>query len=192
MVSVELIDQPQSAAREGASVRDNGVVTITQGEVDLEDSRLDEPDAKADAPDDEGDAQTPKPITRTLKVATDLEKAKRTLKKLDGEVQTILRELGTAERVAYFTTVTASSAGMAARRRRRIADRLAQESAQAARLQGQDAEHPDGLAEKVPDDADLVAIMGPMTQFQQAEVDALACMSTRAARCSSRRAGDRP
>jgi hypothetical protein len=175
MVSVEVIDQAaEPRLAKALSVRDNGVVTITQGEVDLEDVALDEPDAKADAPDDEGDAKTPKPITRTLKVATDLEKAKRTLKKLDGEVQTILRELGHGERVAYFTTGhgelgwDGGSQAPADRQIVSLKSRLKQLGFKVKTLSIQN-----GLAEKVPDDADLVAIMGPMTQFQQAEVDAL-------------------
>jgi len=182
MISVELIDQAaEPRLAKALSVRDNGVVTITQGEVDLDDVSLDEDaDAKADAkaqdegePDD-GEAKQPKPITRTLKIATDLEKAKRTLKKLDGEVQTILRELGHGERVAYFTTGhgelgwDGGSQAPADRQITALKSRLKQLGFKVKTIA-----ITNGLAEKVPDDADLVAILGPVKQFQQAEVDAL-------------------
>lgn len=181
-VTVELIDQAaEPRLAKALAVRDNGVVTITQGEVDLEDVSLDEDeDSKAGAPEpdggepDDGEAKKPKPITRTLKVATDLEKAKRTLKKLDGEVQTILRELGHGERVAYFTTGhgeinwDGGSQAPADRQITALKSRLKQLGFKVKTIG-----ITNGLAEKVPDDADLVAILGPVKQFQQAEVDAL-------------------
>jgi hypothetical protein len=178
MVTVELIDQAaEPRLAKALSVRDNGVVTITQGEIDLDDVSLGEEDAKA--PTEEGSkddeaTKTPKPVTRTLKVATDLEKAKRTLKKLDGEVQTILRELGHGERVAYFTTGhgeinwDGGTQAPADRQVTALKSRLKQLGFNVKTIGIQN-----GLAEKVPEDADLVAILGPVKQFQQAEVDAL-------------------
>jgi ABC-type uncharacterized transport system len=178
-VTVELIDQAsEPRLAKALSVRDNGVVTITQGEVDLEDV-LPEDEAKDDAqaaakPPEEAEPDKPKPITRTLKVATDLEKAKRTLKKLDGEVQTILRELGHGERVAYFTTGhgeltwEGGSQGAMDRQTTALKSRLKQLGFKVKTLGISE-----GLAQKVPEDADLVAVLGPMKQFQQGEVDAL-------------------
>jgi hypothetical protein len=173
-VTVELIDQAaEPRLAKALAVRDNGVVTITQGDVDL-DAVLPEDDAKAPEAKPEEDPAKPKPVTRTLKVATDLEKAKRTLKKLDGEVQTILRELGHGERVAYFTTGhgeltwEGGSQGAVDRQITALKSRLKQLGFKVKTLG-----IADGLAEKVPDDADLVAVLGPMKQLQQAEVDAL-------------------
>lgn len=173
-VTVELIDQAaEPRLAKALSVRDNGVVTITQGEVDLDDV-VPEDDAKAEAPEAEGEDKKPKPITRTLKVATDLEKAKRTLKKLDGEVQAILRELGHGERVAYFTTGHGElgwDGGQQAamdRQTTALKSRFKQLGFKVKTLG-----IAEGLAQKVPDDADLVLVLGPMKQFQQAEVDAL-------------------
>ena len=173
-VTVELIDQAaEPRLAKALAVRDNGVVTITQGEVDL-DAVLPEDDAKAAEAKPEEDPAKPKPVTRTLKVATDLEKAKRTLKKLDGEVQTILRELGHGERVAYFTTGhgeltwEGGSQGAVDRQITALKSRLKQLGFKVKTLG-----IADGLAQKVPDDADLVAVLGPMKQLQQAEVDAL-------------------
>jgi hypothetical protein len=178
MISVELIDQAaEPRLAKALSVRDNGVVTITQGEIDLDDVSLgDDDEAKAEPKDepDEGEAKKSKPITRTLKVATDLEKAKRTLKKLDGEVQTILRELGHGERVVYFTqghgeiNWDGGTQAPADRQITALKSRFKQLGFKVKTIG-----ITDGLAEKVPEDADLVAILGPVKQFQQAEVDAL-------------------
>ncbi|MFO0632693.1 MAG: Gldg family protein [Nannocystaceae bacterium] len=173
-VTVEVIDQAaEPRLAKALSVRDNGVVAITQGEVDLEAPEADESeDAKAE-PADEG-SKKPKPTTRTIKVATELEKAKRTLKKLDAEVQAILRELGHGERVAYFTTGHGElgwDGGVNApvdREMTALKGRLKQLGFKVKQLG-----ITEGLAEKVPDDADLVLVMGPAKQFQQAEVDAL-------------------
>ncbi|RMG95900.1 MAG: hypothetical protein D6705_12605, partial [Deltaproteobacteria bacterium] len=90
-LTVEVLDlaaHPRLA--KALRVRENGVVAITRGDVVL---------------DDEAKAQDPKarPVTRTITVGTTLDRAKRTLKKLDGEVQKILLELGQSERKAYFT-----------------------------------------------------------------------------------------
>ncbi len=179
-VTVEVIDQAaEPRLAKALSVRDNGVITITQGEVDLDDVIPEDVDAKADVKGDDAKADTadpskPKPVTRTLKVATDLEKAKRTLKKLDGEVQTILRELGHGERVAYFTTghgeLSWDGGSQAAMDRQTTAlkSRLKQLGFKVKTLG-----IAEGLAVEVPKDADLVAVLGPMKQFQQGEVDAL-------------------
>lgn len=175
-VTVEIIDQAaEPKLAKALSVRDNGTVTITQGEIDLdapEDTKADT--AEGGAKDNEAEPDKPKPITRTLKVATDLEKAKRTLKKLDGEVQAILRELGHGERVAYFTTghgelTWEGGSGEALDR---------QITAMKARLKQlgfkvKQLGIAEGLAEKVPDDADLVIVLGPSKQLQPAEADAL-------------------
>ncbi len=174
-VTVEIIDQAaEPKLAKALSVRDNGTIAITQGEVDLD--APPEPDAKAaaDAAKDDAEPDKPKPVTRTLKVATDLEKAKRTLKKLDGEVQAILRELGHGERIAYFTTGHGEltwEGGSSAPLDRQI-------SALKARLKQlgfkvKQLGISEGLAQKVPDDADLVVVLGPATQFQQSETEAL-------------------
>lgn len=176
-VTVELIDQAaEPRLAKALSVRDNGVVTITQGEVDLDDVVPPTPEAEDAKAEDEAEVETgkPKPITRTLKVATDLEKAKRTLKKLDGEVQTILRELGHGERVAYFTTGhgelgwDGGSQAAMDRQTTALKSRLKQLGFKVKQLG-----IAEGLAQKVPDDADLVAVLGPLKQFQQAEIDAI-------------------
>ncbi len=171
-VSYEVIDQAaEPKLAKALSVRDNGSVTFTQGDLDLDAEPAADADAEAKEEPDDG---PPKPITRTLKVATDLEKAKRTLKKLDAEVQTILRELGHGERIAYFTTGHGElswDGGTQAPVDRQISalkQRLKQLSFKVKQLGVAE-----GLAEKVPDDADLVLVLGPSKQLQQPEADAL-------------------
>lgn len=177
-VTVELIDQAaEPRLAKALSVRDNGVVTITQGEVDLDDVAPEAEEGKADAKAEDAEAtdtKAPKPITRTLKVATDLEKAKRTLKKLDGEVQTILRELGHGERVAYFTTGHGElgwDGGAEAPLDRQLTGLKSRFKQLGFKVKTLGPTN--GLTEKVPDDADLVLVLGPLSQFGQGEVDTL-------------------
>ncbi|MBK6920985.1 MAG: Gldg family protein [Deltaproteobacteria bacterium] len=173
-VTVEVIDQAaEPRLAKALSVRDNGTIAFTQGELDLDEVEPTPAQGETPAAEAEDDGK-PKPVTRTLKVATDLEKAKRTLKKLDAEVQTILRELGHGERVVYFTTGHGElgwDGGAQAPVDREISafkGRLKQLGFNVKQLGISQ-----GLAEKVPDDADLVIAMGPLKQLHQTEVDAL-------------------
>jgi hypothetical protein len=180
-ISIEYVDQAADPRLAKAlSVRDNGVIAFTQGEVVLDEPEdekdaKDAKDAKADknAKKDD-DEKAPKPITRQIKIGTDLEKAKRTLKKLDAEVQTILRELGHGERIAYLTTGH-GEAGFDTGGQKvldlqisEFKDRLKELGFKVKSLGAVE-----GLAEKVPDDADVVLVLGPMTPFRQSEADAL-------------------
>src|SRR5690606_41644812 len=92
------------------SVRDNGTIAFTQGDIS---ELMDEPEDEATPPDDAKDDTKaepepkdgrPKPVTRRVSVSPDFDKAKRTLKKIDREVQKALLELSQGERIAYFTT----------------------------------------------------------------------------------------
>lgn len=172
-VTVEYIDQAaEPRLAKELSVRDNGVVTFTQGAVVLDDDPLDAKDAKEEKKDGEDEAA--KPITRQLKVGTDLEKAKRTLKKLDSEVQAILRELGHGERIAYMTTGH-GEAGFDTGGQK-VLDLQITEFKEILKRLGFKVKSlgaVEGLAEKVPDDADVVLVLGPMTQFRQSEAEAL-------------------
>jgi hypothetical protein len=162
---VEVIDQAaEPRLAKALSVRDNGMVTFTQGEVSL-----DEPDT-ADA---EGAEEKARPVTRTLRVSTELEQAKRTLKKLDAEVQRILIEIGHGERVAYVTKghgeLTWKGQGeMVDLQMKGLHELLKQMGFKVKELGLSE-----NLATKVPDDADLVLVLGPQHPFQQAEADSL-------------------
>jgi hypothetical protein len=155
---VQVIDQAaEPRLAKALSVRDNGTIAFTQGEVVF--------DAEADAP---------KPITRTVKVNPDIDKAKRSLKKIDAEVQKVLVELGQGERIAYVTTG-----------HKEISWRQGSQTSLASKANGLRAELQSlgytvkelGLREKlsggVPEDASIVMVLGPLYPFTQAEVDAL-------------------
>jgi hypothetical protein len=161
---VEIIDQAaEPRLAKALSVRDNGVVTFTQGAV-----TVDEP-GEVDA-----DEEKTRPVTRTLRVSTELEQAKRTLKKLDGEVQRILIEIGHGERIAYVTkghgelTWKGGQAELIDRQMKGVHELLKQLGFKVKELGLNE-----NLATKVPDDADLVLVLGPHHPFQQAEVDSL-------------------
>ena len=162
---VEVIDQAaQPRLAKALSVRDNGMVAFTQGEVTLDEP---EPDAAED-----GEAKA-RPVTRTLRISTELEQAKRTLKKLDAEVQRILIEIGHGERVAYVTTghgelTWKGQSGAFDRQMKGLHEGLKQLGFKVKELGLQE-----NLATKVPDDADLVLVLGPQHPFQQGEVDSL-------------------
>ena len=96
-LTVEVIDQaahPRLANE--LAVRDNGVVTLTAGDV-----VLDKKPAEEDG--NEGKDETPKPVTRKMRISPEFDKAKRTLKKIDGEIRKLLIEVGQGERKAYVT-----------------------------------------------------------------------------------------
>lgn len=164
---VQIIDQAaEPRLAKALSVRDNGVVAFTQGEVALDEPVAESPEAVAD--DDEA-----RPVTRTLRVSTELEQAKRTLKKLDAEVQKILIEIGHGERIAYVTTGHGElswkgQSSILDRQMKGFHDRLKQLGFKVKELGLQE-----NLATKVPDDADVVLVLGPQQPFQQGEADSL-------------------
>lgn len=168
-VRLQILDQASSPRlAQALKVRDNGLVAFTVGEVDLA-----APETPSQAKGEGETAEKPAPITRTLRVATELNDAKRTLKKLDAEVQRILIELGHGERIAYLTTGhgeldTQGNRGVLDREARGLKERLGQLGFTVKTLGAHN-----GLADKIPDDADVVLVLGPHYPFQAPEVDAL-------------------
>jgi hypothetical protein len=170
-LNVEIIDQAaQPRLAKALTVRDNGVIAFTVGEVDL-----DPKPPKPDGPEgEETEDDTPAPVTRTLRVNSDFEKAKRTLAKIDGEVQQILNELGHGERVAYVTTGHGELTWQGGNRMllqrgmKGFKDDLKKVGFVLKPLGMQQ-----DLGKKVPDDADVVMVLGPIAPFSQAEVDSL-------------------
>lgn len=176
-LQVEIVDQAANPRLAKAlAVRDNGTVALTQGDVStlMADEPEPEPEPtpgpEVDAPKDDAG---PQPVTKRLRVDPELDKAKRTLKKLDAEVGKMLIELGQGQRVAYFTMghgelnwsqdkemLDASIRGLRTRM---------QELGFTVKPLGLT----EGLGEKVPEDASLVLVLGPRKPFFQAEADAL-------------------
>jgi hypothetical protein len=169
-LTVEVIDQAaQPRLANALSVRDNGVVAFTAGEVDLDAA---EPLAPPAEGEEEKEDDKPRPVTRTLRVNTEFDKAQRTLKKIDTEVQKLLIEVGHGERTAYFTTghgeLTWKSAPLPFFQITTMRDRMKDLGFNIKTL----GVH-QGLAEKVPEDADVVIVLGPKYPFQPLEVQAL-------------------
>lgn len=167
-LTVEVIDQAaEPRLAKALAVRDNGVIAFTVGEVDLDPTPAPPPAEGEEAP-----PEKPKPITRTHRINPEFDKAKRELKKIDGEVQKILIELGHGERVAYFTT----GHGELDWKSKGVLDRQSKGFRDTLKLNGFSVKPlgiRQGLAEAVPDDADLVIIAGAQYPFQPLEVQAV-------------------
>lgn len=172
-LSVEIIDQAANPRLAKAlSVRDNGTIALTTGDISalMEDPK---PPAEDGAePEPEPAEETPKPVTKRVRVSPELEKAKRTLTKIDREVQKALIELGQGERIAYLTSghgeLDWSGEQNPAMSIRGFRTALVDMGFRVKTLGAQQ-----GLGEKVPDDASVVMVLGPVRQFHEAEVNAL-------------------
>lgn len=166
-LSLQIIDQAaEPRLAKALSVRDNGVVAFTGGEVELD---------PAPEGDEESEEKKPKPVTRTLRVDEDIEKAKRMLKKLDQEVQRILIEIGHGERIAYVTTGHGELDWSGGRPQQLTPDGMyvLREVMKARGFSVKRLGAQQGLGEEIPEDADVVLVLGPKTPFATAEVDAL-------------------
>lgn len=178
-LTVEILDQAaQPRLSRALSVRDNGTIAFTQGDISV---LMDEPEDEATPPGDAKDDtkaepepkdDRPKPVTRRVSVSPDFDKAKRTLKKIDREVQKALLELSQGERIAYFTTGHAeldwSGEQNPFRSLKAFRDRLRDLGFKMKNLGLRE-----GLGEAVPDDASVVVIAGPRRPFLAAETAAL-------------------
>ncbi|MEM6992378.1 MAG: Gldg family protein [Myxococcota bacterium] len=171
-LSVEILDQAaQPRLAKALSIRDNGTVALTTGDVAV---LMKDPKAKDEAPEGEepeAEEEEPKPVTRRVRVNPEFDKAKRTLAKIDREVQKALIELGQGERIAYLTTGhgeidwSGQDEQVSIRAFRRALLDLG------FKVKGLSLQQ--GLGEAVPDDASVVMIIGPRRQFHNAEVNAL-------------------
>ena len=173
---LEVLDQaghPRLA--KALRVPDNGVVAITRGEVDLSKVDEDEDDAKAEsesADEEDGEDEDARPMTRTIEIGTDIDRAKRKLKTLDAEVQTTLLEIGHGERVAYVTTGHGELGWESnlPHDRRLMALR---EVLRALHFKVDTLSLRSGFGDAVPEDANLVLLLGPMQALHESEVQAL-------------------
>jgi len=170
-LAVEIIDQAANPRLAKAlAVRDNGTIALTTGDVSvlMEDPKPPAEDGAEPEPEDD----RPKPVTKRVRVNPELEKAKRTLKKIDREVQKALIELGQGERIAYLTTghgeLDWSGDKNPAMSIRGFRTALIDMGFRVKTLGVQQ-----GLGEKIPDDASVVMVLGPVRQFHEAEVNAL-------------------
>ncbi|MBN1334694.1 MAG: Gldg family protein [Deltaproteobacteria bacterium] len=108
-----------------------------------------------------------------IKIGTDIDRAKKTLKTFDAEVQKAMLKLAKGKRVAYFT----SGHGEMAWRGTETADRkislLKKVLEEALNFQVQSLGLGEGLASDVPDDATIVFVMGPKSSFLPEEAASL-------------------
>jgi hypothetical protein len=148
-LSVSLVDHALEPVRaKDLKVRDNGHIAFVQGE-----------------------------HSETLKVGTDIDKARRTLKKLDSEVQKTLLAMAKGERIAYFT----AGHGELDWRGSHGPDRkisLLKKLLEALNYKVETLSIGEGLATAVPDDASMVVVLGPTDPFLPAEVEALEAYRT--------------
>jgi hypothetical protein len=159
-LEVRWVDQAaEPRLAQALSVRSNGYIAFSRGEVSLE-------------PPEEGAAR---PVVQSLRVGEELDKAKRTLAKLDEEVQKILLELGKGERIAYVTTghgeLTWKGGGEGTPPDRRL--RGLKAILEFMSFEVKTLGPTEGLVTDVPEDADVVLVLGPIGPFQPAEVDTL-------------------
>jgi hypothetical protein len=165
-LSVEILDAAANPRLAKAlRVRDNGTVAFTAGDVVLPE------------PGETPAEDTPAPLTKTIEVGVDFDKAKRTLKKFDAEVQKILLDLGHSDRIVYLTAGHGEATWNAGEPNRKVA--AMRQILQAMHFQVKSLSVADGLADAIPEDADLVAILGPTEPFLDAEVAALDAFSQR-------------
>lgn len=144
---------PALARRLG--VRENGHIAVTPSEVDPKGVRDRNPNAEA-------------ATVETLELGTTTDEAGETLDKLDQHIQRKLIAASEGQRVAYLTTghgeYRAGRDQPSGRRLHNFERVLEQAGFQVHRLGVGD-----GLAEAVPEQADLVAIIGPSGTFREAE-----------------------
>jgi hypothetical protein len=176
-LELEIVDQAANPRLAKAlAIRDNGTVAMTQGDVT---ALMDEPEPEQpptpgeEVPPSVEDDPKDKPITKRLRVEPELDKAKRTLKKLDGEVQKMLIELGQGPRVAYFTMGHGELNWSQEKEAIDLSIRGLRSRMQELGFTIKPLGAPEGLGEKVPDDASLVLVLGPRKPLFQAEVEAL-------------------
>lgn len=165
MLRVHVLDQaavPELART--LRIRGNGTIAITAGRVPVARTDMSTPD-HADA--------EPMPVTRTLQVSEQLEQAKRTLKQLDREVQQRLIEIGQGERIAYMTTGHGELAALDRQRAPEHQVKIFHDFLRQLGFTVRPLGVQQGLGEAVPDDADVVVVLGPRGGFKMAECDAL-------------------
>jgi hypothetical protein len=116
--------------------------------------------------------------SRTLELGDELGQAAAKLKKLDGEFQKVLIQTIRDKRTAYFT--------VGHEELNQVNDKKTGKAAQITRqlLEGQNYTIKDlgmaqGLGDRVPDDADVVVVLGPSQPFAEREVESLKAYADR-------------
>jgi len=144
-------------------VRQNGRIAFSDRRV--------APGSPADDSESGGEANEDR-VVESLEVATDFDRAESDLKRLDRRVREKLSTVARGKRVAYLTSGHGEfSTERSAPRERRIAG--FEKILEATGFRIETTGLGEGLADGVPDDADLVAVLGPTDPFLDAEIDSL-------------------
>lgn len=109
---------------------------------------------------------------QTVNVGTDLQKARATLRKLDEEVHGKLMKLLRDKKLAYLTTGHGELNDKSVKTEGRSAEVFRQVLEQ-GNLRLKDLGLGDGLGRAVPDDADVLVILGPTSPFSPEELGAV-------------------
>jgi len=143
-LTIEVVDHAaEPVLTEELKIRDNGYVAISMGE-----------------------------DTRSWKVGEEMDKAKRNLRKLDSEFHKRLLELARGKQIAYLTTGHGEMSWRGDAGPDRKATGL-KKVIEAQSYRVKELGLSDGLADKVPDDAGVVIVLGPTEPFLDAETNAL-------------------
>lgn len=174
-LAVEILDQAASPRLAKAlAIRDNGTVALTQGDItELMDEAAEPATPEGETPPEPAEDEAGKPVTKRLRVDPELDKGKKTLKKLDQEVQKMLIELGQGARVAYFTMGHGELNWSTDKEMLDASIRALKTRMTELGFSIKPLGLTEGLGEKIPDDASLVLVLGPRKPFFQAEVDAI-------------------
>jgi len=129
-------------------VRDNGYIVLARGEGE--------------------DRQVER-----IKVGTDLDKAKRVLKKLDNEMQSSLLKLAKGQGSIYFTVGHGESSWKSDTERVLKISHLKKVLKDGLRFKVKEVGLADGLATEVPEDATVLVVMGPTEGFLPEELTAI-------------------
>ena len=162
-LTVEVLDQAAvpRTARE-LRVRDNGYIAFTVGVV--QDHELSAEESRA---------ATKKARTKTVRIGTDLDDARPILRKLDQEVQKALLSFARGEINSYVTVGHGELTWNANERNPMKSIKGTKEILEYLNLDPKKLGLTEGLGEGVPEDADLVLVLGPDRGMIDAEVDAL-------------------
>jgi len=150
LFTVELVDHAaEPLLTKELKVRDNGYIALTSKE------------------------GTEDAITKTWKIGTDLDKAKRNLKKLDEEFQKRLLDLAKGDRIAYFTV---GHGELNWKTQSELPDDKIsglKQILQNLNFKVKELGLTEGLGQAVPEDATVVFVLGPTGGFQSGELQSL-------------------
>jgi hypothetical protein len=110
--------------------------------------------------------------TEQLTIGVEEARAANTLRKLDGEFQTVLLKVLRAKRTAYLTVGHGELNEETDKQTRRTVN-LAREILQSQNYGIKNLGLKEGLGSQVPDDATVVFVLGPSTPFSDAEIETL-------------------